>query len=151
MNNNKATNKRPRPAFGQRAAWHSTWDNVYDNAESERIVMLGEFRVWLVKTRIEVERRLLVAERRQKEIAPLAAASMHEVETPQDVGACVIEFAQASIDVLQFKRQLKLLNTFYRQAASNEFDSSFPVEDDNESEFNELWAWFIQERAETQG
>ena len=141
-----AGNEKHRAPFGKLSGDKNTWDKWAHHAESERAVMTAEFHAWLVKTRIETEAQLFNSKQHQRGIAPFAQAGLDEAGAPADLPLCVIEFAMITLEVMELRRKLDLLNVYYSQAANDRYESSLQVEKGNEAEVNILWDWFIQER-----
>lgn len=129
-----------RTATPRAASWESAWDE----AEKERTLMVAKFHAWLVQSRIETEKRLLSSEAHQKSIAPFARAGMGSATTPASVPLVVLEFAEATLQVMDLKRKMALLDVYYRQAAHNETSDCLTMEAGNEAEVNELWEQFLQ-------
>ncbi|RYX86606.1 hypothetical protein EON83_00040 [bacterium] len=126
----------------------NSWEEFGDGAIRERSVMVSEFHHWLVKTRIDVEQKLLNARRSMNDTAFFAEAGIAGASTPKEVPLCVIDFARDALRVIDLQRKLDLLNVYYRQAANEESDDSLTIEKGNEAEVGALWNWFIECRSQ---
>ncbi|HEY0073413.1 MAG TPA: hypothetical protein VGB77_04865 [Abditibacteriaceae bacterium] len=135
-----------RSPFAQVHPENHNWNDASYKALNEQAVMIAEFHAWLVKTRIETEQRLIAAEQLMTETAPFARAGLEAAPTPREVPFVVTHFAHFALDVIERRRELNLLNVYYRQAARDENTESLHIEPGNEAEVMRLWEWFIAER-----
>jgi hypothetical protein len=136
--------------FAKPAGDNRTWEGFGNNAQHERVVMVREFHTWIVERRHEIELKVIHSKQWSKETAPFARAGMDAAETPADVPLCVFEFAQYAMEYLNYQRKLDLLNVYYNLAATDYDESGLQVHQGFESEVAELWAWFMEERAEAE-
>ncbi len=133
--------------FGCRVGGASTWEGFGNNAESERVRMVSEFHVWVVKRRCEIELKMLHSLGWMKESAAFARVGMDGAETPASVPLCVLEFAQHALEYVEAQRLFDLLNVYYEMAARGFDESGLQVHQGLEGQVKELWDWFIQERS----
>ena len=121
---------------------------VWEMATHERVEMVAEFHAWLAKKRIETEKKLLNNERHVHEIAPFASTALRKVEASDNLPYVVLEFAGVTLESMRMRRDLDLLNVYYRQAAQEECTESLSIEANNEADMNRLWDWFTEDRGE---
>jgi hypothetical protein len=142
---------REKGAFGKPTPESlTTWNRWQYAAEGERCVMVKEFHAWLVQARHETEKKLFHMEREMEGAAPFAQAGMNAAETPADLPLVVIEFAGHALEVMELKRKMALLDTYYEIAAYEICESHFEIRRGEEANFNALWALFLEDREETQ-
>lgn len=139
------------PPFGKRHASRASWDNWADRAEAERFVMVAEFKIWAIKTKLQTEEELIRAQVAMRAGEPFARAGIDKAETPQDVPLCVIEFAMNTLNMLERQRKLDLCNLYFEAQASMGDEYSIQAERSEEAEIKALWDLFIEEREEEQG
>jgi hypothetical protein len=127
----------------------SSWEKWGENAESERIAMMGEFHVWAVAARQKIEARIITAEHHSAAVEPFARAGMHSAATPADVPLCVLEFADTALRLMEYRRQMEMLNAYYKQGAHwGAGQEHLTVEGHNSAAINALWDWFLEDQEE---
>lgn len=127
----------------------ASWDKWGERAFSERCIMMAEFHQWVVKTRIELEQDIITSERFITDIEQFARAGFEGAASPADVPLVVLEFAASSLNLLEKKRNMALLDLYYKSNGNwGGHQEHLQVNPGDEAEINDLWEWFLRDREE---